>query len=198
MKRKYSKKIKQKINSKNIIIHINKYSTTIEIVKKNGKIIFNDFIYIGNENIFYDLVLSFHTYYEDAKKVYNQYNNLLIQDNGTIKLPTLGAKDILRDIFISDIIKVIYARVEELLYLIKRIIKQNDYSKYFDKIIIKSDLHNIIGFKQLASIIFSTTNLSINQNDIKDKFNRINEESKYYYPPLLRKYKIQIGLGRKK
>lgn len=193
MKKKYCKKIK-KLSSNNILIHINKYSTTIGIIKKNRKIIFNDFIYIGSENIFYDLVISFHTYYEDAKRVYNQYNNLLIQNNGTIKLPTLGAKDVLREISIANIVKVIYTRVEELLYLIKKKIKQNGYSKYFDKIIIKSDLHNIIGFEKLVSVIFSTTNLNMNQNDIKDKFNRINQESKYYYPPLLRNYKIKTLL----
>jgi len=141
-------------------------STSEFTIFKGKTISYNDFITIGSEHITSDLSIMLHTPYNAANMIKNQYGTLLPMTNdynldknqsiSKVKIPLLGNESESKEIPLIQIQPIIYARVEELLCLLKDKITSSGMSEYMDGgIVITGGMSQMPGLQELAIKIFN-------------------------------------------
>jgi cell division protein FtsA len=135
--------------------------STAEIsIFKGQTISYSDFIPIGSEHITHDLSNVFHTPYNAANMIKNQYSSLLSNNaNDTniskVKIPLLGDETQTKEIPLSQIRPIIHARIEELLCLILEKIRSSGMIEHIDGgVVLTGGMTKIKGIEELAKKVF--------------------------------------------
>ena len=161
-------------------IVINIGGTTTDFISyKGSSILYNDFIPVGSNHITNDLSVMLHTPPSAAEMLKIKYGSLLTNDNDEleikkVKIPRIGDEQNTNEVAISDVQTIIHARVEEVLVLVKNIIKKSGISDRTGAgIVITGGMSNLTGIKELASKVFDNTPVKVS-NPINIKNGYIN------------------------
>ncbi len=135
-------------------------TTTDFICYKGSSIVYNDFIPVGSNHITNDLSVMLHTPPTAAEMLKIKYGNLLVHEANNleikkVKIPRIGDEQNTLEVAISDVQTIIHARVEEVLVLVKNIIKKSGISDRTGAgIVVTGGMSNLTGMKELAAKVF--------------------------------------------
>lgn len=154
-------------------------TTTDFMCYKGSSILYNDFIPVGSNHITNDLSVMLHTPPSAAEMLKLKYGSLLPQDNEEleikkVKIPRIGDEQNTTEVAISDVQTIIHARVEEVLTLVKKNIKDSGiYERTGAGIVITGGMSSLEGIKDLAGQVFDGMPVKIS-NPINIKNGYIN------------------------
>ena len=161
-------------------IVINIGGTTTDFISyKGSSILYNDFIPVGSNHITNDLSVMLHTPPSAAEMLKIKYGNLLVSENDDleikkVKIPRIGDEQNINEVAINDVQTIIHARVEEVLVMVKNIMKKSGISDRTGAgIVITGGMSNLTGIKELASKVFDDTPVKVS-NPINIKNGYIN------------------------
>lgn len=135
-------------------------TTTDFICYKGSSIVYNDFIPVGSNHITNDLSVMLHTPPTAAEMLKIKYGNLVPSETSDleikkVKIPRIGDEQNTIEVAISDVQTIIHARVEEVLVLVKNIIRKSGISERSGAgIVITGGMSNLTGINELASKVF--------------------------------------------
>ena len=124
-------------------------------IHSEKSIIFNTFLSVGSENITKDLSYALHTPLNDAESVKINYGSLTYNSTELIEIPIIGEENRTKEISLNIISDVIYARVEETLMMLAKLIDNSGLrSDIGTGIVLTGGFTKLEGIKELASEIF--------------------------------------------
>ena len=98
------------------------------VIHMGNSIRYNDCLLIGSINITQDLAVSLHTPLKEAEKIKLNYANLSQEPENLVKVPSIGDEKKMNDVKLEVISNVIYARAEETLMILAKMLSENSYA----------------------------------------------------------------------
>ena len=129
---------------------------TCDVVIHSGNSIrFNDFLGVGSNNITNDLSMALHTPLPAAEKVKIDYGYMNSSSNELIELPILGDEQATHEVSLDIISNVIFARVEETLMILAKILEDSGYKDLVGAgVVLTGGLTKLEGIRELATSYF--------------------------------------------
>lgn len=125
------------------------------VVRSGNSIRFNEFLGVGSTNITNDLSTAIHTPLAAAEDVKINYGSLHYDANELIELPNLGDDSTTKEISLEIVSNVIYARVEETLMILAKMLEDSGYKDYIGAgVVLTGGMTKLNGLRELASAIF--------------------------------------------
>lgn len=125
------------------------------VVRSGNSIRFNEFLGVGSTNITNDLSTAIHTPLAAAEDVKINYGSLHYDANELIELPNLGDDATTKEISLEIVSNVIYARVEETLMILAKMLEDSGYKDYIGAgVVLTGGMTKLNGLRELASAIF--------------------------------------------
>ncbi|EAI9053511.1 cell division protein FtsA [Campylobacter upsaliensis] len=115
----------------------------------------NDCLQIGSINITQDLSMALHTPLKEAEKVKLNYAAFSMQPNTLIQIPNIGDEKKFTEYSPDVISNIIYARVEETLMILAKILSDNRHANSVGGgVVLTGGMTKLAGLDELASTIF--------------------------------------------
>jgi len=125
------------------------------IIHVGNSIRYNDFLGIGSNNITNDLSTALHTPLSAASKIKINYGALNSNSSELIELPVIGDDGSTHEVSLEIVSNVIYARVEETLMILAKMLEDSGFKDQIGAgIILTGGFTKIGGIKDLATAIF--------------------------------------------
>jgi len=125
------------------------------IIHAGNSIRYNDFLGIGSNNITNDLSTALHTPLSAASKIKINYGALNNSSSELIELPIIGDDGSTHEVSLEIVSNVIYARVEETLMILAKMLEDSGFKDQIGAgIILTGGFTKIGGIKDLATAIF--------------------------------------------
>ena len=130
-------------------------ATCNTVIHSGNSIRYNDFLGVGSANITNDLSMALHTPLPAAEEVKINYGSLQSSSNELIELPVLGEENSTHEVSLDIISNVIYARVEETLMILSKIIEDSGYKEQIGAgVVLTGGLTKLEGIRELSTAIF--------------------------------------------
>ena len=125
------------------------------VMHMGNSIRYNDCLQIGSINITQDLSMALHTPLKEAEKVKLNYAAFSMQPNTLIQIPNIGDEKKFTEYSPDVISNIIYARVEETLMILAKILSDNRYANSVGGgVVLTGGMTKLAGLDELASTIF--------------------------------------------
>ena len=125
------------------------------IIHVGNSIRYNDFLGIGSNNITNDLSTALHTPLSAASKIKINYGAFNSNSSELIELPVIGDDGSTHEVSLEIVSNVIYARVEETLMILAKMLEDSGFKDQIGAgIILTGGFTKIGGIKDLATAIF--------------------------------------------
>lgn len=136
------------------LVDVGAETTDISVFRK-GSLVYTKVIPVGGNHITNDISMICKISAADAEKIKRQYgvaSSNMIRDNETIKINNIAGKGE-KEINLQEAAKIIEARVEEMLYLIRKSLEENNYKNVLSAgvVITGGGLFNIKGIIESAT-----------------------------------------------
>ncbi|MCW1360707.1 cell division protein FtsA [Campylobacter sp. CCS1377] len=132
------------------------------VVHAGNSIRYNECLPIGSINITQDLSIALHTPLKEAEKIKLNYANLSQQANSLIKVPAMGDEKRVNDVTIDVVSNVIYARTEETLMILAKMLSDNHYANNIGAgIVLTGGMTKLAGLDELAPAIFDNKSVRL-------------------------------------
>lgn len=145
-------------------------------IHAGNSIRYNDYLQIGSINITQDLSIALHTPIKEAEKIKLNYAALNQQPNSLIQIPIIGDEKKLNDVSLEIISNVIYARAEETLMILAKILSENSYANTIGAgLVLTGGMTKLAGLDELAPAVFDnrSVRLACARKDLTDGFSEI-------------------------
>lgn len=136
----------------------------------------NECLPIGSNNITQDLSIALHTPLKEAEKIKLSYANLSLQSSSLIQVPSMGDERKFNEYSLDVISSVIYARAEETLMILAKILSENSYAKSAGAgIVLTGGMTKLAGLDRLSSAMFDNraVRLAAVRKDLVSGFSEI-------------------------
>ncbi|TKX32320.1 cell division protein FtsA [Campylobacter aviculae] len=146
------------------------------VVHTGNSIRYNDCLQIGSINITQDLSMALHTPLKEAEKIKLNYAALSQQPNALIQIPTMGDEKRVNEVSLDIISEVIYARTEETLMILAKILSDNRYvNSVGGGVVLTGGMTKLAGIDALAPVHFDnrSVRLATTKKDLIIGFNEI-------------------------
>ncbi|ELP4122106.1 cell division protein FtsA, partial [Campylobacter jejuni] len=121
------------------------------VVHTGNSIRYNDCLQIGSINITQDLSMALHTPLKEAEKIKLNYAALSQQPNTLIQIPSMGDERKVNEVSLDIISNVIYARAEETLMILAKILSDNRYANAIGGgVVLTGGMTKLAGIDELA------------------------------------------------
>ena len=146
-------------------------------IHSEKSIIFNTFLAVGSDNVTKDLSYALHTPLNDAESVKVNYGSLIYDSTELIEVPKIGEENKSKEVSLTVISDVIYARVEETLMMLAKLIDNSGLRQEISTgIILTGGFTKMEGIKELASQIFDNIPVRIGKpRNIEGLFETLRE-----------------------
>lgn len=137
---------------------------------------YNDCLQIGSINITQDLSMALHTPLKEAEKIKLSYAALSMQPNALIQIPSMGDERKVNEVQLDIVSNVIYARAEETLMILAKILSDNRYANSAGGgVILTGGMTKLAGLDELAPATFDnkSVRLATARKDLINGFNEI-------------------------
>ena len=137
---------------------------------------YNKCLPIGSYNITQDLSIALHTPIKEAEKIKLSYANLSMQPSVLVRVPSMGDERKFTDYPLESISNVIYARTEETMIILAKILSENPYTKNTGAgVILTGGMTKLAGFDEQATAMFDNkaVRLASTRKDLVLGFNEI-------------------------
>ncbi|WP_103606307.1 cell division protein FtsA [Campylobacter concisus] len=125
------------------------------VVHSGNSIRYNEFLPVGSANITNDLSMALHTPLPKAEEIKLGYGALINKSVDLIELPILGDEAKSHEVSLDIISNVIYARAEETLMVLAKMLDDSGYKDSIGAgIILTGGMTKLDGIRDLASAIF--------------------------------------------
>ncbi len=125
------------------------------IVHAGNSLRYNDFLGIGSNNITNDLSTALHTPLNAADKIKINYGALNSSSSELIELPIIGDDGSTHEVSLDIVSNVIYARVEETLMILAKMLEDSGFKDQVGAgIILTGGLTKLGGIRELTTAIF--------------------------------------------
>ncbi|EAK4312813.1 cell division protein FtsA [Campylobacter upsaliensis] len=125
------------------------------VMHMGNSIRYNDCLQIGSINITQDLSMALHTPLKEAEKVKLNYAAFSMQPNTLIQIPNIGDEKKFTEYLPDVISNIIYARVEETLMILAKILSDNRHANSVGGgVVLTGGMTKLAGLDELASTIF--------------------------------------------
>ncbi|MDL0101795.1 cell division protein FtsA [Campylobacter felis] len=125
------------------------------VMHMGNSIRYNDCLQIGSINITQDLSMALHTPLKEAEKVKLNYAAFSMQPNTLIQIPNIGDEKKFTEYSPDVISNIIYARVEETLMILAKILSDNRHANSVGGgVVLTGGMTKLAGLDELASTIF--------------------------------------------
>ncbi|EAL3842797.1 cell division protein FtsA [Campylobacter upsaliensis] len=125
------------------------------VMHMGNSIRYNDCLQIGSINITQDLSMALHTPLKEAEKVKLNYAAFSMQPNTLIQIPNIGDEKKFTEYSPGVISNIIYARVEETLMILAKILSDNRHANSVGGgVVLTGGMTKLAGLDELASTIF--------------------------------------------
>jgi len=132
------------------------------VVHAGNSIRHNDCLQIGSINITQDLSMALHTPLKEAEKIKLNYTALSQQPNALIQVPLMGDERKTNEVTLEIISNVIYARAEETLMILAKILSDNRYINSIGAgVILTGGMTKLAGIDELAPATFDNKSIRI-------------------------------------
>ena len=128
-------------------------------IHRGNSIIFDDFLGIGSAHITNDLSMALHTPLNIAEAIKIEHGSVeeFLGENKLIELPTMGDNGTNQETGLEVIHTVIFARVEETLILLSKIIAKSGLKEHLGGgIVLTGGMTQLKGIRELASVCFDS------------------------------------------
>lgn len=146
------------------------------IVHAGNSIRYNSCLQIGSINITQDLSMALHTPLREAEKIKLNYISLSQQPNALIQIPSMGDERKVNEVSLDVISNVIYARAEETLMILAKILSDNRYiNSIGGGIVLTGGMTKLAGIDELAPATFDnkSVRLATARKELISGFNEI-------------------------
>ena len=132
-------------------------------ISLGNTICYNSTLPIGSYNITKDISITAQTNIQAAEEAKLEYASLILEDsNKTLELPALGDSTKKHSISINIINQITYARVEETLMLLKKMLENSGFKDDIGAgVILTGGMTKLQGMREVASKIFDTQSIRI-------------------------------------
>lgn len=137
---------------------------------------YNDCLQIGSINITQDLSMALHTPLKEAEKIKLSYAALSMQPNALIQIPSMGDERRVNEVQLDIVSNVIYARAEETLMILAKILSDNRYANSAGGgVILTGGMTKLAGLDELAPATFDnkSVRLATARKDLINGFSEI-------------------------
>ncbi|MBS4274985.1 cell division protein FtsA [Campylobacter vulpis] len=144
------------------------------VMHMGNSIRYNDCLQIGSINITQDLSMALHTPLKEAEKIKLNYAAFSMQPNTLIQIPNIGDEKF-DEVSLDAISNIIYARAEETLMILAKILSDNRYTNSVGGgVVLTGGMTKLAGLDELAPTIFDNKSVRL-ANARKDLINGFNE-----------------------
>ncbi|MCR2039483.1 cell division protein FtsA [Campylobacter helveticus] len=145
------------------------------VVHMGNSIRYNDCLQIGSINITQDLSIALHAPLKEAEKVKLNYAAFSTQPNVLIQVPAMGDEKKVNEYALDAVSNVIYARTEETLMILAKILSDNRYANSTGGgVVLTGGMTKLAGLDELASATFDNKSVRL-ANARKDLIGGFNE-----------------------
>ncbi|EIP9883065.1 cell division protein FtsA [Campylobacter jejuni] len=132
------------------------------VVHTGNSIRYNDCLQIGSINITQDLSMALHTPLKEAEKIKLNYTALSQQPNTLIQIPSMGDERKVNEVSLDIISNVIYARAEETLMILAKILSDNRYANAIGGgVVLTGGMTKLAGIDELAPATFDNRSVRL-------------------------------------
>lgn len=133
------------------------------VVHTGNSIRHNDCLQIGSINITQDLSMALHTPLKEAEKIKLKYKSLSQQPNALIQIPSMGDEKKVNEVSLEIISNVIYARTEETLMILAKILSDDCYTDVIGAggVVLTGGMTQLAGLDELAPTIFGNKSVRL-------------------------------------
>lgn len=125
------------------------------IVHSGNSIRYNEFLGVGSANITNDLSAALHTPLLKAEEIKLNYGSLINRANELVEIPPINDDGKVQEVSLDVISNVIYARAEETLMILAKMLEDSGYkSSVAAGIVLTGGMTKLEGIRDLASAIF--------------------------------------------
>ncbi|MBS4240608.1 cell division protein FtsA [Campylobacter vulpis] len=145
------------------------------VMHMGNSIRYNDCLQIGSINITQDLSMALHTPLKEAEKIKLNYAAFSMQPNTLIQIPNIGDEKF-DEVSLDAISNIIYARAEETLMILAKILSDNRYTNSVGGgVVLTGGMTKLAGLDELAPTIFDnkSVRLASTRKDLINGFNEI-------------------------
>lgn len=131
------------------------------VIHMGNSIRYNSFLQVGSVNITQDLSIALHTPLKAAEKMKIDYAKFGDQ-NTIIQVPVIGDEKKLNEVSLEVVSKVIYARAEETLMILSKILSENKLAELIGAgIVLTGGMTKLAGLNELAPSTFDNKSVRI-------------------------------------
>ncbi len=132
------------------------------IIHADNSIRYNGYLGVGSLNITSDLSMALHTPIPTAEDIKIKYGSIGSTSNELIELPVLGDEDSSHEVAMSVVSDVLYARVEETLLILARMLEDSGFKEKMGAgLVLTGGFTKLKGIRELAIAIFENTPIRI-------------------------------------
>lgn len=132
------------------------------IVHLDNTIRYNGFLGVGSANITIDLSAALHTPLIKAEEIKLNYGNLIDRTSDLVEIPPINDEGKIQEVSISVITDALYARVEETLMVLAKMLEESGYKNSVAAgVVLTGGMSKVDGIKEIASVIFGNTPVRI-------------------------------------
>lgn len=132
------------------------------VIHSGNSIRYNEFLGVGSTNITNDLSMALHTPLPKAEEIKTSYGTLITKSADLIELPILGDENKTHEVSLDIISNVIYARAEETLMILAKILEDSGYKDLIGAgIVLTGGMTKLEGIRDLASAVFDKMSVRI-------------------------------------
>ena len=125
------------------------------IVHSGNSIRYNEFLGVGSANITNDLSAALHTPLLKAEEIKLSYGSLINRANELVEIPPINDDGKIQEVSLDVISNVIYARAEETLMILAKMLEDSGYKNSVAAgIVLTGGMTKLEGIRELASAIF--------------------------------------------
>ncbi|KGI56476.1 cell division protein FtsA [Campylobacter sp. MIT 97-5078] len=132
------------------------------VVHMGNSVRANECLPIGSNNITQDLSIALHTPLKEAEKIKLNYANLSKQPNTLIQVPSMGDEKRVNEYKLEVISNVIYARAEETLMILAKMLSENPYANSSGAgIVLTGGMTKLASIDELTSAMFDNKSVRV-------------------------------------
>ncbi|MBF7042774.1 cell division protein FtsA [Campylobacter volucris] len=146
------------------------------VIHAGNSVRYNECLQIGSVNITNDLSIALHTPPKEAEKLKLNYASLAQNENSLIQIPYMGDEKRKNEVSIEVISNVIYARIEETIIILAKMLSDNASANQAGAgIVLTGGMTKFAGLDKLASAYFDNKAVRIAsaKKDTMDGFKEI-------------------------
>ncbi len=125
------------------------------IIHSGNAVKYNDFLGVGSNHITNDLSMALHTPLSVADEIKHKYGSLSKVSNDSIEIPKIGDEESKNEVSLEVVHNVIYARVEETLMILAKLIEQSGLKESLGAgVVLTGGFSKIDGLKEFSTYVF--------------------------------------------